>query len=94
MDLSVDQTNEWSLLKDQFDALARGEDMREDSIEKLCDDQIRRRFAEWIIWAAEHKSKLTIGVISGYFRRVRPIRRPQKQPFVAIGMSALGQKRK
>jgi hypothetical protein len=31
--------------------------MREDSIEKLCDDQIRRRFAEWIIWAAEHKSK-------------------------------------
>jgi hypothetical protein len=55
--LSVDQTNEWSLLKDQFDALARDEDMREDSIEKLCDDQIRRRFADWIIWAAEHKSK-------------------------------------
>jgi len=55
--LSVDQTNEWSLLKDQFDALVRDEGMREDSIERLCDDQIRRRFAEWIIRAAEHKSK-------------------------------------
>ena len=33
-----DQTNEWSLLKDQFDALVRDEGMREDSIEKLCDD--------------------------------------------------------
>jgi hypothetical protein len=55
--LSVDQTNEWSLLKDQFDALVRDERMREDSIERLCDDQIRRRFAEWIIRAAARKSK-------------------------------------
>ena len=55
--VSVDQTNEWSLLKDQFDALVRDEGMREDSIEKLCDDEIRRRFAEWIIRAAERKSK-------------------------------------
>jgi hypothetical protein len=54
--LSVEQTNEWSLLKDQFDALVRDEDMREDSIEKICDDQIRRRFAEWIIRAVEYKS--------------------------------------
>jgi hypothetical protein len=55
--LSVDQTNEWSLLKDQFDALVRDEGMREDSIERLCDDQIRRRFAERIIQAAERKGK-------------------------------------
>jgi hypothetical protein len=53
--LSVDQTNEWSLLKDQFDALVRDEGMREDSIERL--DQIRRRFAERIIRAAGRKSK-------------------------------------
>jgi hypothetical protein len=38
-------------------ALVRDEGMREDSIEKLCDEQIRRRFAEWIIRAAERKSK-------------------------------------
>lgn len=55
--MSVDQTNEWSLLKDQFDALVRDEGMREDSIERLCDDQIRRRFAERIIQAAERKGK-------------------------------------
>lgn len=55
--MSVDQTNEWSLLKDQFDALVRDEGMREDSIERLCDDQIRRRFAEWIIRAAERKKQ-------------------------------------
>jgi hypothetical protein len=55
--LSVDQTNEWSSLKDQFDALVRDEGMREDSIERHFDDQIRRRFAEWIIRAAECKSK-------------------------------------
>jgi len=55
--LSLDQTNEWSLLKDQFDALVRGEDMREDSIERLCDEEIRRRFAQWIIRAAESKLK-------------------------------------
>ena len=57
MDLSVEQTNEWSLLKDQFDALGRAAGMREDSIERLCDDQIRRRFAEWIIRAAERKKQ-------------------------------------
>jgi len=50
------KTNEWSLLKDQFDALVHDESMREDSIERFCDDQIRRRFAEWINRAAERKS--------------------------------------
>ena len=55
--MSVDQTNEWSLLKDQFDALVRDEVIREDRIERLCDDQIRRRFAERIIRVAERRSK-------------------------------------
>jgi hypothetical protein len=42
------KTNEWNSLKDQFDALMYSESVREDSIEKLFDDQIRRRFGEWI----------------------------------------------
>ena len=37
------KTNEWNLLKDQFDALVHDESVREDSIEKFLDDQIRRR---------------------------------------------------
>jgi hypothetical protein len=55
--LSVDQTKEWSLLKNQFDALVHDEGMREDSIESFFDDQARRRFAEWINRAVERKSK-------------------------------------
>jgi hypothetical protein len=49
--------NEWNSLKDQFAALVCGESAREDSIEKLFDDQIRRRFGEWITRAANSKSK-------------------------------------
>jgi hypothetical protein len=41
------KTNEWNLLKDQFDALAHDETMHEDSIEKFLDEQIRRRFGEY-----------------------------------------------
>ena len=51
------KTNEWNLLKDQFDALTYGESVREDSIEKLFDDQIRRRFGEWITRTAERKTR-------------------------------------
>ena len=57
MDLSLEPTTACSLLKDQFDALGRAAGIREDSIERLCDDQIRRRFAEWIIRAAERKKQ-------------------------------------
>jgi hypothetical protein len=49
--------NEWNLLKDQFDVLMHGESVREDSIEKLFDDQIRRRFGEWITRAANRKTR-------------------------------------
>jgi hypothetical protein len=36
------------LLKDQFDALIRNERARSDDVEKLFDDEIRRRFGEMI----------------------------------------------
>jgi hypothetical protein len=36
------------------DALVHDESAHEDSIEKFLDDQIRRRFGEWISRAAEH----------------------------------------
>ena len=50
------KTNEWNLVKDQFDALVHDESVHEDSIEKFLDDQIRRRFGEWISRAAERKT--------------------------------------
>ena len=46
--MSVDpQTNEWNLL-DQFRALVRDESMRDESIEKFFDYEIRRRFGQAI----------------------------------------------
>ena len=50
------KTNEWNLLKDQFDALVQDESVHEDSIEKFLDDPIRRRFGEWISRAAEQRT--------------------------------------
>lgn len=47
------ETNEWTLLKNQFDALAHGEGVDGDSIEKTFDAEIRRRFAELINRTAE-----------------------------------------
>jgi hypothetical protein len=49
--------NEWSPLKDQFDALVRGNSEPERPIEMFLDDQIRRRFVHWISSAAERKAK-------------------------------------
>ena len=51
------KTNEWNLLKDQFDALVHDESVREGIIEKFLDDQIRRRFGEFIYRAAERKTR-------------------------------------
>lgn len=51
------KSNEWNLLKDQFDALVHDESVREDSIETFFDDQIRRRFGDWITRAAERKTR-------------------------------------
>ncbi len=57
----VPTTNERRLLKDQFDVLVHGEGVREDSIEMFLDDQIRRRFGEWIARAAERTTKIDSG---------------------------------
>ena len=46
-------TNEWSLLKRQFDALVHDDSVETDSIEKTLDEQVRRRFAEIINRAVE-----------------------------------------
>ena len=42
------KTNEWNSLRDQFRALVRDESMRDESIEKFFDYEIRRRFGEAI----------------------------------------------
>ena len=50
------KTNEWNLLKDQFDALVHDESVGSDSIEKIFDAQFRRRFTELINRATERNS--------------------------------------
>jgi hypothetical protein len=51
------KTNEWTLLKDQFDALVHDEDMREGSTEMFVDGDVCRRFGEWISQAANRKTR-------------------------------------
>jgi len=51
------KTNEWDLLKRQFDALVLDESMGAESIEKIFDVQFRRRFAELINQTAESNSR-------------------------------------
>ena len=46
--LGEPKTNEWNLLKDQFDALVHNETEHEDSFDRFLDEQIRRRFGERI----------------------------------------------
>jgi hypothetical protein len=47
--MSVDpKTNEWNLLKHQFDSLAHEEIADADSIEQIFDMEFRRRFGELI----------------------------------------------
>jgi hypothetical protein len=55
--VSDPKTNEWNLLKDQFDALAHSKGVRQDNLEQVLDDGIRRRFGELIAWAAGHEAK-------------------------------------
>ena len=51
------KTNEWDLLKRQFDALVLDESVGAESIEKIFDVQFRRRFAELINQTAESNSR-------------------------------------
>ncbi len=49
--------DEWRRLKkDQFDTLAHEEGAGEDSIEMILDDQIRRRFGEWLARVLERQT--------------------------------------
>ena len=52
----MSKTNEWDLLKHQFEALVQDESVDPDSIEKVLDDQVRRRFAELINRAASKQN--------------------------------------
>jgi len=40
VETSVSKTNEWDLLKHQFEALVRDESAASDSIEKVLDDHV------------------------------------------------------
>ena len=50
-------TNEWDLLKRQFDALAQDASAGAESIDEILDVQFRRRFAELISQTARCNSK-------------------------------------
>ena len=55
--MSVDpKTNEWNLLKHQFDTLAHEESAGADGIEEIFDTEFRRRFTELINRATERNS--------------------------------------
>ena len=52
----MSKTNEWDLLKHQFDALVHDESVRAESIDEILDVQFRRRFAELINQTAQRNS--------------------------------------
>ena len=55
--MSVDpKTNEWNLLKHQFDGLTHEESVGPDSIETIFDMEFRRRFSELINQSARRNS--------------------------------------
>jgi hypothetical protein len=58
VEASVSKTNEWDLLKHQFEALVGDESVDPDSIEQVLDDHIRRRIAELINRAATLEGEL------------------------------------
>jgi hypothetical protein len=49
----VSKADQWNVLKHQFDALVQDEGVDPDSIEKILDEQVRRRFVELINRAAK-----------------------------------------
>jgi len=55
--MASNSTNEWNLLKDEFDALVRNEGAREESLQRHFNDGVHRRFGELIAWAAGHNAK-------------------------------------
>jgi len=64
-DVSVDlKPNEWNLLKDQFRTLVHYQSVHDESIEKLFDSEIRRRFGEAISRACGGKGEQTFPLAS------------------------------
>jgi len=51
------KTNEWDLLKRQFDALVHDDSVRAENIEKIFDVQFSRRFTELVNQTAERNSR-------------------------------------
>jgi len=52
------KTNEWNLLKDQFDALVRNEGVRQGSLEQALDYEILRRFGEVIASVGDQTKRI------------------------------------
>jgi hypothetical protein len=55
------KTDEWTSLKDQFDALVHNQDLREDDIQMFVDGDVVRRFGEWISQTAGRKTRRGAG---------------------------------
>jgi hypothetical protein len=51
------KTNEWNLLKNQFDALVQDESLDPGSVEKIFDTQFGRRFGELINRTADRQKE-------------------------------------
>jgi hypothetical protein len=47
---------DWNLLREKFDAVV-DEGARQDNLEQVLDEHIRRRFGELIAWAAGHEAR-------------------------------------
>ena len=62
----MSKTNEWDLLKNQFDALLHEEAVGAESIDEIFDVQFRLRFAELINQTAQRNS--TTGYIDWSLR--------------------------
>jgi len=52
----MSETNEWGLIKRQFDALVRGEGSETESLDLILDVQFRLRFTELINQIAQRNS--------------------------------------
>jgi hypothetical protein len=57
VEASMMKTNEWDLLKRQFDALVHDDSVRAENIEKIFDVQFSRRFTELVNQTAERNSR-------------------------------------
>ena len=58
------KTNEWNLLKQQFDALLHDENVSADSIEEILDVEFRRRFVELIYTGLHTGGDGTVSTLS------------------------------